>query len=170
MVGVFGLASAFDKPKVIKKYMTDHNIKFNEIANNIVFCLSNHKNRNAGSKLLSMVRKDAILWWFQRYNDILKAFQTFILPPRLGTVYYADNWEKLGETTGKSEIVRTIPKSEYEQNKDYYNKQHIEIKTFKSGEVRYLIREFITTEPKIILVKLNDPKKVNSIINRMWQP
>jgi len=100
MVGVFALASVFDKPKSVKNYMLEYNLKSNEIANNIVFCLANQQDKNAGTKLLSLVRKDAILWWYERYGDLLKAFQTFILPPRNGAVYKADNWSEIGLTKG----------------------------------------------------------------------
>lgn len=91
----------------------NNNLKFNEIANNIVFCLANQQNKNAGTQLLSLVRKDAIKWWFEKYGDILKAFQTFILPPRTGAIYKADNWQLIGETIGISRYSKTISKKKH---------------------------------------------------------
>jgi len=165
MVGVFALGSAFAKPKTIQKYMKDNNIEFNEIANNIVFCLANCKNKNAGTIFLKLCRQDAIKWWYERYNDYLKVFQTFILPPRTGAVYKADNWSEIGITTGKSQKAKTIPKLEYESNKEYYDNKNIEIRTFNNGQTRYIIREFNETEKKIIFMKLNKEKEINKIIN-----
>src|SRR5690606_31238118 len=134
-------------PKPIAEYMRENGIAFNEMANNTVFCLHGHKSKNAGSKLLSMVRKDEVMWWNERYGDSLKAFQTFILPPRTGAVYKADNWLKLGATTGgKTLKTRTIPRAEYEANPEKY--PNVEKRTFKGGEVRYPVREFTVTEPK----------------------
>lgn len=168
MIGVFALGSAFAKPKTIMNYMEQNNLQFNEVANNIVFCLANQQNKNAGTKLLSLVRKDAIKWWYERYTDRLKAFQTFILPPRTGAVYKADNWEQLGVTTGgKTQTVKTIPKKEYEENKEKYDKQNIEIRTFNNGQTRYLIRGFQETEPKLIFMKLNKEKEINKIIHKI---
>jgi len=145
MVGVFALGSAFSHLKVIKEYMKDNNLLFNEIANNIVFCLANCNNKNDGTRLLSLVRRDAIKWWYERYGDKLKAFQTFILPPRTGAIYKADNWNKLGVTTGEKH-------------------PEAEIRTFKNGEVKYLLREYRETEPKLIFMKLNKEKVINKII------
>jgi len=157
LIGVFGLGSCFHRPKSVSTYMEKHNLQFNEVGNNIVFCLSGFKGKNVGTKVLSLCRKDAIKWWYEKYGDMLKAFQTFILPPRTGAVYRADNWEMLGQTTGgKSLITQTISKSVYEKNPDEY--PNIQIKTFKSGKIRYLNRSFKETEPKLIFMLLTKPK------------
>ena len=149
IVGVFALGSAFARPKAIAEWMKQHQIKFNELANNIVYCLSGHKDRNAGSRFLKLLRNDAKIWWRERYGDELKAFQTFILPPRTGAIYKADNWIQLGETTGgKSMSIRTLKKIDGENN------PAAERREFKSGEVKYLVREFKETTPKLIFVKL----------------
>ena len=52
MVGVFGLGSAFAKPKAVAQFMAEHSIVFNEVGNNIVYALHGHQDRNAGSALL----------------------------------------------------------------------------------------------------------------------
>jgi len=122
LVGVFGLGSAFSLPKSVKEYMDKYNLKFNNVANNIVFCLSNHKNKNAGTIFLSILRKDAIKWWHERYNDTLKCFQTFILPPRTGAVYKADNWDLIGETIGMSQKTKNIRPDKIDQYKNVQKK------------------------------------------------
>lgn len=167
MVGVFGLGSAFSRPKDISNFMEKHKLEFNEIANNIVFCLSNHFDKNAGTKLLSLLRRDAIAWWYERYQDKLKCFQTFILPPRTGAVYKADNWIEIGKTKGNSQSMNTITKKEYLKLKD---KSNVEKRIFNSGEVKYLIRKFNETEPKIIFMKLNKEKLINKIIRDIYIP
>jgi hypothetical protein len=99
-IGAFGLGSAFSWPGDVKRYMEARSLGFNEVANNIVYALAGHTDRNAGTKALSLLRHDAIRWWFDSYGDNLRAFQTFIAPPRTGAMYAADNWERIGETSG----------------------------------------------------------------------
>lgn len=152
LVGCFGLASAYDRPKAVKEFMATHGIAFNEIGNNIVYCLYGYNSQNVGTQFLKLVRHDARLWWKERYGDDLKALQTFILPPRSGALYKADNWEQLGSTTGGSTIkVRTLYGEDREKYKDSPN---LEIRKFNSGEIKYLLREHHITEPKLMFVKL----------------
>lgn len=159
LVGVFGLGSAFSKPKTVMEFMKQNNLEFNEIGNNIVFCLANQQGKNAGTQLLSLVRKDAILWWYERYGDYLRAFQTFILPPRTGAVYKADNWKLLGNTSGgKTMTTRTL----YGEDRKKY--PEAEIRTFKNGEIKYILREFKNTEVKLIFMKLVNLKEIKNII------
>ena len=160
IIGVFGLASAFSHSRHVKEYMERHKISFNEIANNIVFCMYGHKDQNAGTKLLSMIRKDAILWWNERYGDYLKAFQTFILPPRIGAVYKADNWEFIGETTGQSQKTKNIRPKDLDK---YPNAQK---KIFGDGRIEYCIYIENNVEKKLIFMKLNKEKELNKIINK----
>lgn len=149
LVGVFGLGSAFARPKPVMNFMAENNLEFNNVGNNIVYALNGCIDKNAGTKFLKMVRNDAILWWKDRYGDTLKAFQTFILPPRTGAMYKADNWIQLGSTTGgKTQTVRTIRPSDA----DRY--PQAEKRVFKSGEIRYLVREFTDTIPKLIFMRL----------------
>ena len=107
IIGVFGLGTMFNAPKAVADYMKKHDIGFNQIGNNIVYCLYGHEGKSAATQCLKLVRQDAIPWWHEKYGDILKAFQTFILPLeggeyREGTLYKADNWEMLGLTSGNS--------------------------------------------------------------------
>lgn len=160
MVGVFGLSSAFTRPKPIMSYIEKHSIEFNEVGNNIVYCLYGHSHNYAGSKLLSLIRKDAVYWWNERYRDKLKAFQTFILPPRNGTVYKADNWEYLGKTSG-GKVIRT--RTLYNSERDKYPSNKIEVRKFNNGEVKYLLREYIETEAKLIYMKLTSKKQLKKL-------
>lgn len=148
--GVFGLGSAYARPKPIVSYMEEHSLKFNEVANNIVYCLAAHDDRNAGSRFLSLCRRDAVKWWGERYGDALRAFQTFILPPRTGAVYKADNWKQLGTTTGgMTQTVRTLTKEQGALD------PKAERRVFKSGEIRYLLRSFTRTESKLIFMRIS---------------
>jgi hypothetical protein len=128
--------------------MRGREITFNEVGNNIVYCLAGHTDKNAGSKLLKCCRLDAEKWWRERYGDRLKAFQTFILPPLTGAVYKADNWQQLGSTTGgKTMTMRTLYGSDIEEN------PKAERRVFKNGEVKHLLREFRDTKPKLIFMR-----------------
>jgi hypothetical protein len=148
LVGVWGLASAFDRPKSIQEYMKKYGISFNELGNNIVYCLHGHTDKNAGTKFLKLLRIDARRWWMERYEDKLKAVQSFILPPRTGAMYKADNWEVLGMTAGAGQKQRTL----YGKDRDEIQ-EGVEIRTFKSGEVKYLLRERETVPKKLILIR-----------------
>jgi len=148
LVGVFGLGSAFARPKPVATYMLEQKLQFNEVANNIVYALFGCKDKNAGTRFLRLLRRDGCLWWHERYGDNLKAFQTFILPPRTGALYKADNWKQLGQTTGgKSLTVKTLYGAEREKHPE------AEVRTFKSGEIKYLLRTFRDTEPKLIFMR-----------------
>ena len=158
MVGVFALGSAFSSPISVKNYMKKYDLQFNNIANNIVFCLYGHKDKNAGTKFLKILRNDSINWWYERYGDELLAFQTFILPPRTGAVYKADNWELIGITRGISRNSITI--SENEAFDDQGNrKKRVRIKRFKDGTIRYIKQEDEKTDSKLIFMKYNNKVK-----------
>jgi hypothetical protein len=148
MVGVFGLASGFVRPKVISDLLGEHGIAFNEVANNIVYCLAGQDDANAGSKLLKLCRRDAKRWWKERYGDDLKLIQTFILPPRTGAVYKADNWTYLGVTKGETVTTRTL------YGDERFLHPEAELRTFGTGETKFLVREHQRTPQKLIFVRL----------------
>lgn len=128
--------------------MEDNSLGFNEVGNNIVYCLHGVEDRNAGSRFLKLCRLDAMKWWKERYGDELKAFQTFILPPRTGAVYKADNWAQIGETTaGRTQTMRTLYGADIEKH------PNAERRVFKSGEVKYLLREWRETDAKLIFMR-----------------
>ena len=154
MVGVFALCSVFSKPKSVKDFMLKHGLQSNEVANNIVYCLNGQQDKNAGTKFLRLLREDAITWWKERYDDDLKAFQTFILPPRNGAIYRADNWQVIGKTSGNAQRIRTIPKQ------DIHKYKNVREKIFSNGQVRYVIKWFEEVEKKIILMRLVSKKEL----------
>lgn len=80
-----------------------------------------------------------------RYGDESRLVQTFILPPRTGAVYKADNWTCLGMTKGEAEVTRTIYDGEAAPG--------AEVRTFGNGEVKTLVRSFVQTAPKLIFVR-----------------
>jgi len=67
-VGVFGIGSAFARPKPVAEYMTERGLAFNEVANNIVYALFACQDRNSGTRFLRLLRNDAVLWWKERYG------------------------------------------------------------------------------------------------------
>lgn len=73
--------------------------------------------------------------------------QTFILPPRTGAMYKADNWICLGETTGKTMTIRTLYGQEREEHPE------AEIRMFKNGETKHLLREFKETDKKLMFIR-----------------
>ena len=147
LIGVFGLGSCFHKPKAMRDFMAEHNVAFNEVGNNIVFCLLPNHSKNAGSKALKLVRNDAKQWWMERYGDTLRYMQTFIEPPRTGAVYKADNWIEIGITSGAPQHVRTLYGDEIDAHPE------AERRVFKSGEIRYLLREQVKGTQKRILIR-----------------
>lgn len=108
LVGAFELSSAWTMPKDVRAFMSLHALEFNEVANNSVYCLAGATTKNAASQFLALLRRDAVQWWMERYGGPLRALQTFILPPRTGACYRADNWQRIGTTVGTSQQTETI--------------------------------------------------------------
>lgn len=103
-VGTFWIGSGFKPtPKAILNYFSMSQNQFdkifNEVADNKRFCMK-EQIPNAGTQILSAIRKRAKLDWFEYYNNDLKAIITTIGANKLGSVYLADNWAKIGETAG----------------------------------------------------------------------
>ena len=162
MIGVFGLGSAFSQPKDVKEFMEKYDIEFNNLANNIVYCLSGHEDYNAGSKLLAKCRRDAIVWWYERYEDKLKAFQCFVKPPRNGAVYKADNWELVGKTKGESQVTKHIRPDQL----DEYEEEEIIAKEFSDGRVMHRVLDYKKTEKKLIFMKKVKEKELRKGIKK----
>jgi hypothetical protein len=103
-IGTFWLGSGF-KPTP-KPILTHFNVSqkqfdtmFNQIADNKRFCLI-ESIPNLGSVVLSAIRKRSKQDWYNFYGDELKAIITTIGGERKGSVYLADNWKVIGETSG----------------------------------------------------------------------
>ena len=58
------------------------------------------KIRNAGTQILKELRRQAPLYWKQKYNDDLLYLITFVAGGNNGAVYKADNWKMVGHTAG----------------------------------------------------------------------
>jgi hypothetical protein len=106
-VGTFWIGSGFKPtPKAILNYFSmsqsEFDKIFNEVADNKRFCMK-EQIPNAGTQILSAIRKRAKLDWFEYYNNDLKAIITTIGNNKKGAVYLADNWKKIGETAGLPE-------------------------------------------------------------------
>jgi hypothetical protein len=103
-MGTFWLGSGFKPtPKSILDYFNMGQKQFdgifNEVADNKRFCLI-ESIPNLGSIVLSGIRKRARADWFNIYGDQLQAIITTIGGDRKGSVYLADNWKIIGETSG----------------------------------------------------------------------
>ena len=56
--------------------------------------------KNAGSQILKQLRQKAPMAWKTKYNDDLTHIITFVGANKNGAVYLADNWIRIGETSG----------------------------------------------------------------------
>lgn len=104
LVGTFWLGSGFKPtPKSILNYMKmgqkEFDLIFNEVADNKRFCMKKNI-PNLGSQILKEIRNRAKTDWFSMYGNNLQAIVTTIGNDKKGSVYLADNWEKIGETAG----------------------------------------------------------------------
>lgn len=81
----------------------DNRIKeIGKIINNVVFRLE-YNQPNLGSQILSMWRKQVVIDWNKRYNDMPVGFETFVFGEnRNGRMYRADNWKEVGITQGSA--------------------------------------------------------------------
>lgn len=84
----------FFNPNGIKKYT-----EFNWLNNNVFRLL--YQEKNLGTKVLKLFRQQLKKDYETQYKDKLIGLITFIEPPRLGSLYKADNWIYLGITQGK---------------------------------------------------------------------
>ena len=104
LVGMIGLGSSvYPPPKDILRHLNltkdEYRIVFNTIANNWRFCMTTSI-KNAGSQILKQLRQKAPMAWKTKYNNDLTHIITFVGAGKNGTVYLADNWIRIGETSG----------------------------------------------------------------------
>ena len=103
-IGMIGLGSSvYPPPKDILNYLKvskqEYKLIFNQISNNWRFCFSKSV-KNAGTQVLKNLRQKAPMAWKQKYGDDLKHIITFVGAGKNGAVYLADNWSRIGETSG----------------------------------------------------------------------
>lgn len=173
LVGSFGFGSGLPFGESVAQYMESCGCEFNELVNNIVYCLNGHQDKNAGTKFLKMCRIDALHWWYEKYGDILKCYQTFIEPPRTGAMYKADNWEYLGMTKGHKWTQVAVPTKEAEAMTEEERKaKHIQLfKTRIIGgkdeyQTTYVIRQFSESTPKLIFMKSVSEKERRRVLQQ----
>lgn len=179
IVGVFGLGTMFNAPKTVADYMKTHDIGFNQVGNNIVYCLHGHQGKTAASQCLKLIRDDSVKWWHERYGDVLKAFQTFILPLedgyRAGTLYKADNWDMVGMTSGSSFKTEQLKKKHEGATLDWLPQEEEQVLGWasetivsdgKGGQSVLRINRTITEVPKkMIYMRLISPKEHRRALN-----
>lgn len=153
-VATFWLGSGFKPtPKSILNYFgmrqQEFDKVFNEVADNKRFCIKSTPVANTGSQILKLIRGRARQDWQTKYNNHLRAIVTTIGNGKRGSVYLADNWQKIGETAG-------LPKDKKSLSLKWDSKDKISERFVKpTGEDR-----------KVILV--SDRLDSQPIIH--WQP
>ncbi len=107
VIGIISGASAVYAVKARDEYFglnkDNKKVALNSIINNVVFRLEYHE-KNLGTQILSMWRKQIATDWELRYGVKVHGFETFIVEEdtRKGSMYKADNWIFLGETAGST--------------------------------------------------------------------
>lgn len=134
VVGTFWIGSGFKPtPRAILDYFQvgqgEFDAMFNTVADNKRYCMS-ERIPNLGSQILRAIRKRAARDWRDRYGDDLRAIVTTIGGGHSGSVYLADNWKLIGETSG-------LPSNRHSVSMKWDNKQKISERFVKpTGENR----------------------------------
>lgn len=81
---------------------TEKQQNLNKIANNWRFTLMPNAPKNAATKTLSLLCKEATKEWKQKYGDKLVLLETLVEPPHTGLIYKAAGWVCLGKTLGSA--------------------------------------------------------------------
>ena len=102
--GMIGIGSSTYPPcKDILRHLgmtkTEYKDRFNTFANNWRFCMMRSV-KNAGTRILKLLRKQAKVEWKRKYGDDLEYLITFVGAGHNGAVYRADNWDCIGKTSG----------------------------------------------------------------------
>jgi hypothetical protein len=105
LCGMIGIGSATYPPcKDVLHYTnlskSQYKQAFNSFANNWKFCLCRHDIKNLGTMSLKQLRSRCQEDWFTKYGDHLEYLITFVGSNKTGSVYLADNWKLIGETSG----------------------------------------------------------------------
>ena len=135
-IGMIGIGSSvYPPPKDILKHtklsIKEYKTKFNSFANNWRFCMR-ESIRNAGTQILKELRRQAPLYWKQKYNDDLLYLITFVAGGNNGAVYKADNWNMIGQTAG-------LPKHKSVSMKWHSSEELKELYVKPTGENKKLI-------------------------------
>lgn len=158
LVGTFWVGSIFKPtPKAILDYFKvsqkEFDNIFNKVADNKRFCLL-VKIPNMGTQIISKVRKRVKNDWYEKYGDDLIAIVTTIGDGKKGSVYLADNWEYIGETSGLSDDRQSV-------SMKWNNKEQIKKRFVKpTGENK---KKILITK-KIYEIDLEEQKKQKSLM------
>ena len=120
-----GIISASSPPLNYKKFREYFSVE-NDLGflNNNVFRIVNKPDdKNIGTKILKIFRNKIYKDYENKYKTKLLGIITFVEPPRLGSIYKADNWEYLGETQGVT--VRRSGENWYQKQYTKGTKKHI---------------------------------------------
>lgn len=151
-IGMIGIGSGvYPPPKDILRYLgltkEQYRQQFNSFANNWRFCVT-EKVENAGTQILSRMRRLAPVEWYRKYGDVLRYIVTFVGNDKHGGVYLASSWKQIGETSGLPSHKSTSMKwSTGEELKEKFVKP--------TGENKKII--FIVEVPKILKKKEKPP-------------
>jgi hypothetical protein len=83
----------------------------NGIIDNTLFRLNYHQEKNLASKIVSLWRRRVVVDWEKMYGVLPYGFETFVEyanlndgtgRQRAGSLYLADNWTLVGETSGNT--------------------------------------------------------------------
>lgn len=135
-IGMIGIGSSvYPPPKDMLNYLgvskEEYKQQFNNIANNWRFCLT-EKIPNAGTRILKQMRNKSVLAWKIKYGNDLKHIVTFVGDGKSGSVYLADNWKKIGHTSG-------LPSHKSSSMKWHTNEQLKELFVKPTGENKKII-------------------------------
>lgn len=98
-LGAIGAGSATMHLPNRNEYFGDK-FELNKIINNTFFHLISHEDKNLGTKVLKLFRKQSPIDWEEKYGDKVIGFETLVELPRSGSIYKADNWDYVGTTKG----------------------------------------------------------------------
>ena len=99
ILGIIGANSPPLNYKLFNKFFPNKYGEKNWMNNNVFRLL--YREKNLGTKVLRLFRHQVKIDYEKRYKDILIGLVTFVEPPRIGSLYKADNWTYIGMTQGK---------------------------------------------------------------------
>lgn len=104
LIGVVGIANSFLFQGTRDRYIgwnKEQRLRnISKIANNWRFCLLPEVPKNTASKVLSILKKEGMRMWKEKYGINLVLLETYVAIDKAGTSYKASNWIKIGETRG----------------------------------------------------------------------
>lgn len=108
-VGIISAGSAAYAVKSRDEYFgitkDNRKVALNGIVDNTVFRLEKNV-KNLGTQVLKLFRETVQRDWYDKYGVKVCGFETFVVeePWRKGSMYKADNWDFVGETSGSTKF------------------------------------------------------------------